>query len=146
MSIAVSAVLKPSRLLRLLITSYAACCLAAAFLLAGPQAARFHLPGVSAALCLLAAWRSVRGKHPTASRIDISGPGAIRLLVQHGMAGAPVLHTLAACTVWPALLVLVLRNAEQGGLTVVLVLRDSVAPAQFRQLAVAIRTIALRDE
>ena len=144
MSIAVSAVIAPSRLLRLLLFGFGACCAAAAVALAGPQAARFHYPWAGAALCVAGAVLAWRAAPATTRRIDISGPGAIRLLVQHSM-GAPVLALLPMCTVWPWLIVLLLREEGQG-VTALLILPDSVPPEQFRNIAVAIRTIAGRDQ
>lgn len=138
MSIAVCAVIRPSRLLRRIVSAYAAACAGAAAALA------CHAQLVGAALCALAACAAWRAAPPTTRRIDISGPGAIRLLVQHSV-GGPVLELLPMCTVWPWLIVLLLREAGQG-VTAVLILPDSVPPEQFRNLAVAIRTIAGRDQ
>lgn len=143
MSIAVSAVIAPSRLLRLLLFGFGACCVAAAVALAGPQAARFHYPWAGAALCVAGAVLAWRAAPATTRRIDISGPGEIRLLVQHSM--GPVMELLPFCTVWPWLMLLLLRAAGQG-VTVVCILPDSVPPEQFRNIALAIRTIAGRDQ
>lgn len=145
MSIAVSAVVAPSRRLRLVLRGYAACCTGAALMLAGPQAARFHGAWAAAALCQAAAVAAWRAAPATTRRIDISGPGEIRLLVQHGMDAAPALQLLAPCTVWPGLMLLRLQAPGQG-VTVLAILPDSVAPGQFRELAVAVRTIAGRDQ
>lgn len=146
MSIAVCALIRPSRLLRRIVAAYAAACGCAAIALAwgAAQAPAWPLPAACAALCALAALAAWGAAPATTRRIDISGPGAIRLLVQHSM-GAPVLELLPMCTVWPWLIVLLLREAGQG-VTALLILPDSVPPEQFRNIAVAIRTIAGRDE
>ncbi len=52
---------------------------------------------------------------------------------------------LPGSTVWPNLLLLLLRDAENAAVTVLPILPDSVAPEQFRKIAVAIRAIAGRD-
>jgi toxin CptA len=148
MSIAVSAVIQPSRLLRWLLFGFAACCAAAALALALVQAARFHFPYACAALCAAAAVFACLAAPATARRIDISGPGEIRLLVQHRMGGAPQTppwQLLPFCTVWPCLMLLLLHEAGQG-VAVVCILPDSVSAEQFRNLALAIRTIAGRDQ
>jgi toxin CptA len=149
MSIALSAVIQPSRRLRVLVLAYASCCLAAGLLLAGPQAPRFHGARAGAAACLLAALLAGGSGRATPRRIDISGPGEIRLLVQHSMGAgreAPVLHALSACTVWPALMLLVLHETGTGRRTVLAILPDSLSPGQFRKLAVALRLISARND
>jgi len=146
MSIAVCAVIRPSRLLRRIVSAYALACAGAALALAwrAAQAGTWHFPAACAALCALAAGAAWGAAPATTRRIDISGPGTIRLLVQHSM-GGPVLALLPMCTVWPWLIVLRLREAGQG-VTVLLILPDSVPPEQFRNIAVAVRTIAGRDQ
>lgn len=147
MSIAVSAVIRPSRLLRLIVFGYAVCCAGAAVALAR-QAPAFHYATAGTLLCAGAACACWRAAPATTRRIDISGPGTIGLLVQHSMGRAqalPVLELLPMCTVWPWLIVLLLRAPGQG-ITAVLILSDSVSPEQFRNIAVAIRTIAGRDQ
>jgi toxin CptA len=149
MSIAVSAVVGSSRRLRALVAAYGltnvAAALAVAFLLPG----RFALAPLStiffcaAASCLLHRC-SVLTK---TRRIDISGVGRLRLTVQQDMgvdaanavpapAGEAV-ELLAGSTRWPQLMLLRLQN-EEGAVTLLPILRDSVAPGVFRALAVAV--------
>jgi hypothetical protein len=151
MSIAVSAVIKPSRGLRVALAIYALAGAGAAMALAGVQAERFHFPYLIAALCMLGAvvaWRAARAVETTRG-IDISGLGEIRLTVQHSMgAAAPEYEPaqlLPGSTVWPSLLLLLLRDGDNGVVTVMPILPDSVSPEQFRKLGVSIRTIARRD-
>ena len=159
MSIAVSTVIKPSRLLRVALAAFAAASAGAAMALLSGQFGRFHAPTLLAAACLmgsLVAWRASAAL-TTTRRIDISGLGEIRLTVQHsigtipasipGMAlAAPELVRLAAgSTVWPGLLLLTLQGDTNSARTVLIILPDSVAPDQFRRLAVAINAIARRD-
>ena len=142
MSIAVSAVVKPSRLLR---ASLAAC--AAVHAAAGlALAAGMH--GVTAVACLLCAVLLLRQalRRPKVRRIDISGLGEIRLTVQQESKGEPPPMLLqAATTLWPQLLLLLLRPQGGGAQLALLVLPDSVAPGAFRALAVALRCVAERD-
>jgi toxin CptA len=149
MSLAVSAVVVSSRLLRGALAAYAlaSAAMAAALALGG---ARFQFSWWLAAACVLSAAvagrAAVRGL--TTHQIDISGLGEIRLTVPQSMgaAGPRVLMTLLpGSTLWPGLLLLRLRDGGSGAVTVLPVLPDSVAPAQFRMLGVALRAIARRD-
>lgn len=150
MSIAVSAVIVPSRLLRIVSLAYAACCGGAAIALAFVQGERFQFPVLIAFLCLLSALVTVQAAlgRQTMRRIDISGLGEIRLLVQHSMGSAQpnlAMRLLPGSTVWPSLLLLLLRDGERGAVTAVTILPDSVPAEQFRKIAVAVRAIARRD-
>lgn len=156
MSIAVTAVVRPSPCLRLLQAGFAVCGLAAA--LAAGQAG---LPPFLAISCvvasLIALWRLPRGA--TAHRFDISGIGQIRLAVYLLSADCspPVtplpVALLPGSTCWPWLLVLRLRPCEAPGVAgragpalppVLIVLPDSVPPGVFRPLAVACRACAAK--
>jgi toxin CptA len=99
-------------------------------------------PGVAAPLlCLLmGALGWLLGRPPGIARqLDISGVGLVRLAVyQHN--GVPQ-RVLAGSTFWPRLLVL--RLADAGGREQALaLLPDSVAPPQWRALAVACHAAA----
>lgn len=155
MSIAVSAVVKPSRRLRGALSVLATASAGAAVLLAG-DAASVHFPWVLAAACLLAALAAARAavRPGTARQIDISGVGEIRLTVQQSLGAtaprAPVqpvqlMRLMPGSTVWPNLLLLLLRDADSGALTVLTVLPDSLPHEQLRKIGVAIRAIAGRD-
>jgi hypothetical protein len=104
-------------------------------------------------------------KFGTAHRLDISGLGQLRLTVQQemrpaGAAGAPhvaassgptsegvAVTLLPGATVWPGCILLRLRTAA-GKTVVLVVLRDSMSPGDFRALSVAVRSLAqdARDE
>lgn len=152
MSIAVSAVVRPSPRLRLL---YGAMC-------GGVAASAACCPGwLWPAVCVLAAGAGVRGGWPLVAgmakrrQIDISGPGHIRLTVyqQTGMADDTASLALqAGSTLWPGLLLLRLGS---GGMWAaapparpqhLMILPDSVAPPAFRMLALACRALAARPE
>jgi hypothetical protein len=142
MSIAVSAIVKPSRLLRASLAACAAMHAGAALALA----AGMH--GALAGACLLCAVLLLRQalRRPKVRRIDISGLGEIRLTVQHESRGVPPpVQLQAASTLWPQLLLLLLRRQQGGALLVLVVLPDSVAPGAFRALALALRYVAERD-
>lgn len=143
MSIAVSAVIVPSRLLRCAQALFGAANLGAAATL-GRTA-----PALAAA-CLLAAAAlllALRAGAPKVRRIDISGLGQLRLTVQQGIgAGAArveLAELLRGSTVWPGLMLLRLRRAD-GRVGALALLPDSVESGQFRCLSVAIRNIAAR--
>lgn len=144
MSIAVSAVIVPSRLLRCVLLCHGLANLVVAVALAADLARPFQFPLSGAACCALAGgfilwslapFRNVRG-------IDISGLGQLRLTVQQdiGARSAP-LRLLPGSTVWPGLILLGLRG-EDGVVRRLTLLPDSVAVGQFRRLSVAIRDIA----
>lgn len=150
MSIAVSAVVHSSRLLRCALILFALACAAAAMAIAFGGPGRFHLAALLALACLLAAAVAGRAaaRPPTTRRIDISGLGELRLTVQQSMGEAApreLVQLLPGSTVWPTLLLLVLRDAGRGGITVLPILPDSVSREQFRKIAVSIRAIARRD-
>ncbi len=147
MSIAVSAVILPSRLLRASLAACAAVHLGASLALAaapGPPAAA-GLPALACALCALLLARRA-GQRPNVRRIDISGLGEIRLTVQQEASATGPLALCPGSTLWPRLLLLRLRPREGGGRALALaLLPDSVAPGAFRALAVAVRHVAERD-
>jgi toxin CptA len=151
MSIAVSAVIYPSRLLRAALALFGLASACAAVTLALWQPGRFHAPWLLAGACLAAALLSWRGamESGNARRIDISGPGEIRLSVQQSLGAAPsqsgVLQLLPGSTVWPSLMILLLRDRASGVATVAAILPDCVSSDQFRKIAVAISDIARRD-
>ncbi|MBC7683883.1 MAG: flagellar hook-length control protein [Bdellovibrionales bacterium] len=112
---------------------------------------RFHFPLLLAGACAAVAVVAGRAAMDveTTRGIDISGLGQIRLTVQHSMGtrqGArDLVRLLPGSTVWPHLLLLLLKDADSGALTMLTILPDSVAPEQFRKIAVSISTIARRD-
>jgi toxin CptA len=151
MSIAVSAVVKPSRRLRALVLAYGFANLAAAFAVGLLLPARFVL-GPLTAICFLAAGSVLLSSAVRATKmrqIDISGLGQVRLTVQQDMACNDVdgvaVALLAGSTIWPGLLLLRL-GSEGGAATAVPVLRDSVAPSVFRPLSVALGAIGGRGQ
>jgi toxin CptA len=79
-------------------------------------------------------------------RLDISGIGQMRLAVYlhtapHAAAAAVELQAGSTC--WRWLLLLRLRH-EDGAVTVLAVLPDSVAPGRFRPLVLACRACAAK--
>ena len=151
MSIAVSAVILPSRLLRCALACFAAANLGAAAALGSGLAGPFRLPLTGACACLLAAVALgaslARGRK--VRRIDISGLGQLRVTVQQEIGSndtrTDLAELLRGSTVWPALMVLRLRRAD-GVIGALALLPDSVEPGQFRRLSVAIRDIAARKK
>lgn len=149
MSIAVSAVVVPSRLLRRALLCCAAVNGSAAAALAWGAARPSWLPLAGAGACLLAAAAvlAALARIPKMRRIDISGLGQLRLTVQQGIGpddgrDGP-LRLLPGSTLWPGLMLLRLQD-EHGRVSALVLLPDSVEPGQFRRLAVAIRHVAAR--
>ena len=147
MSIAVSAVVKPSRRLRWILAAFGAALCAAAVAVGLLLPERFAggaivaLPPLFAALLLghscmfLPAAATVR-------RIDISGVGQLRVTVQQDMSGTGAAALLLpGATVWPRCMVLRLR-LEHGAVRTLVLLPDSVGRGQYRALAVAVRALA----
>ncbi len=158
MSIAVSAVVGPSRVLRALLAAYGLANLAAGLAVGCAMPGRFKLARLSAVFFCIAGAALLRCRRAVTKtrRLDISGVGQLRLTVQQdirtgsatagvaaagavredaGAEGVPVV-LLAGSTVWPRLMLLRLRH-EDGAVTLLPVLPDSVAPGVFRSLAVA---------
>lgn len=145
MSIAVSAVVRPSACLRLLLAGFAAGGVAAAVMLACAGGAAFYQAAAGAGASLLAAAVSGHSllKNRTAHRIDISPVGLIRVTVyqQEGAGGEAIL--MAGSTLWPGLLMLRLRGAR-GRVQVLAIWPCDVADGAFRELAVACRALSPR--
>ncbi|WP_377704257.1 protein YgfX [Pseudoduganella sp. UC29_71] len=148
MSIAVSAVVRPSFCLRVLLAGFAACALAVAV----------WLPPILAISCAAASATALRCalRRAKTHRLDISGIGQMRLAVylhaalrtagaavQAAEAAPATVELMAGSTCWPWLLLLRLRH-EGGAVTVLAVLPDSVAPGRFRPLALACRACAAK--
>lgn len=100
-----------------------------------------------AALCSLHGWAGATKAH----QIDVSGTGTLHLTVQQEVEADPVASTgtvvtlLPATLIWPSMLLLHLADAA-GNKHTVPVLRDSLAPAEYRSLRVAIGTLCRRHE
>jgi toxin CptA len=145
MSIAVSALVRPSRIQRFVFVScgLALCAAALAVGLAAPGQFRF---GSLVALALAGAGSAVLGAaavRPKTHRIDISGTGDLRVTVQQDVDGNAVL--LPGSVIWP--LLMVLRFAAPGtGPRVLCVWRDSVDAAAWRALAVALAVAGRRKD
>ena len=159
MSIAISAIIKPSRLL--FCAAYGMClCLIVLGVAIGTGlvgqftlAAKIVITCISVFCALFAIFHLLRQK--TVFRIDISGTGNIRLR-QYGGAysaaktgeagdgdGGEVARLVAGSTLWPGMMFLRLQS-ESGRVRTLQILPDSVSPQEFRTLSVAFRWIAAR--
>jgi toxin CptA len=148
MSIAVSALVRPSRIQRFV---WGGCGLAqcASALAVGLLAPEHFLCPPCVALALggagVAMLVAATG-HVKTHRIDISGTGDLRVTVQQGVGGTPPdgrTVLLPGSVVWPMLMLL--RHAAPGaGPRVVAVWRDSVDAAAWRALAVALAVVGRR--
>ncbi len=146
-SIALTAVIVPSRTLRAALLVFALCAAAACTAVLWSGAA-FHHPYGVAACCALACALALHAcvRPAKAHHIDISGLGQIRLTVQQSVdriTPAEVVQLLPTSTLWPRLLLLRLRDGS-GKVTALVVLPDSVAPGVLRTLSVACRAISRR--
>ena len=159
MSIAISADIKPSRLL--FCSAYGmSLCLIVVGVLVGLEfashfssAARIFIAGFSIICALFALFHLSRQK--TVFRIDISGTGIIRLRQHGGVYGAAkkaeagkgdgeeIVRLIAGSTLWPGMMFLQLQS-ESGLVRILRILPDSVSPQEFRALSVAFRWIAAR--
>lgn len=151
MSIAVAAVVRPSRLFALLLLAMGSVQFGAAVLLALQGGTMLHhalafacaLAGAALSLFPLA-----RRKH---LRIDVSGIGQIRLVdtrpdavagsIDASISDGEVVQLLRGSTFWASLLMLRLQ-AQSGHVTHLLIFPDSVDSAAFHALSVACRWVA----
>jgi hypothetical protein len=147
MSIAVSAIVRPSRVHRILLGACALvhCCMAVAFASGAPSPSLGGpflglLPALAAAFLVGSLVRP-----PKTHQIDISGIGDLRVTVQQDVAasGLTGVALLPGTGVWP--LLMVLRYGQPGGVARVLVVaRDAVDGADWRALAVALGALGHR--
>lgn len=154
MSIAVSATVRPSRMLALLALAMGCMLLGAALLLYGQADTIIHR--ALSAVCALAG--STLGLFPLlrrkAVRIDVTGIGQIRLVdtsrdAQVAPTNSPVdrvevVQLLRDSTFWSSLMVLRLQSGS-GRVTVLTILPDSMERSAFHALSVACRWIAARQ-
>jgi len=149
MSIAVSALVQPSKTLFRLCA--AVCCgcavLGLAFMFGAVAAITKAMALVVALLCLICAALGMRSlwRARQAWQLDISGTGQIRLRRDSSGVDSPgdgmLVRLLADSTMWPNFLLLRLRD-EHGRVHRVAILPDSLAPDAFRAVSVACRWIA----
>ena len=159
MSIAVSVVVYPSRILRILLFSVASLVAGVGIaVLIGWLGELDLLPRALAGvpIVFMAFFGFYHGvRHRKTLHIDISGAGQIRVAEEfssspcerevdpHLRSNGTVVEMLDDSTLWPGLLVLRLR-AGNGRVTVVPILLDCVSKEAFRALSVACRWIAAR--
>lgn len=132
MSIAIAAVVRPSRILRLAQAAMCALVLAAGVTLKSPL--------LLACACAGLGWQA-REVKPW--RVDISAVGQVRLTVyqRSGPAPARPVRLLPGALLWPGLMLLGLED-EDGRRYRLLLLPDSVAAPAWRALALALRALA----
>ena len=162
MSIAVSAIVQPSRILFALTAAIAvmSVCtgIAIGFGVVGvdlPAYARLPLAATVIFLSFFGFYHGICKRKPI--HIDISGTGQIRITKltsnspcmdanrPHVRQMGELVSLVDDSTIWPSMLLLRLRAAS-GGVTNTLVLPDSVSKAEFRALSVACRWAAERKD
>ncbi len=156
MSIALSATIRPSRLLAGLQFAMSAVLLSTSSWLlqsADPLGFSFSLQHVLAIICAIASFALIVQplRRRTGLRIDVTGLGQIRLLetLPDAEAGSTpwsdavgeVVQLRQGSTLWPSLMVLRLQ-AVSGRLTTLILLPDSVSDDAFHALSVACRWVA----
>jgi hypothetical protein len=156
MSIALSATIRPSRLLAGLHFAMSAVLLSTSFWLlqsADPLGFSFSLQHVLAIICAIASFALIVQplRRRTGLRIDVTGLGQIRLLetLPDAEAGSTpwsdavgeVVQLRQGSTLWPSLMVLRLQ-AVSGRLTTLILFPDSVSDDAFHALSVACRWVA----
>jgi toxin CptA len=157
MSIAVSAVVRPSRLLLAAVGGMGVALAYAAGMIGSARIGNLsiYLQLLIAGSCVLAAffgfYWTVRTRKTF--RIDISDIGQIRLEEYIGSgrfssfadaAKGNVVYLMPDSTIWPCLLLLRLRD-EDNRITVLRILRDCVEDDAFRALSIACRWIAAQN-
>lgn len=148
--------------MRAALFAFALAKLTAAAALAGGLVPGVRAPLLVGACCLAAgaACLCLLRRNTTTHQIDVSGLGQIRLTVQQnigarqappaaaygneggdegGAAGSTV-RIMPGTSLWPSALLLLLGD-EAGRVTALVVFPSSLAPGQFRALAVAIRAV-----
>ena len=147
MSIAVSAIVRPSRIHRIVLGGAGLALFAAALAVGLTASARFHASLLQAAILAGAGAVLMHAGLASAKthRIDISGTGEMVLTVQQGLRmhvavaadDAVEVALLPGSVAWPPLMLL--RLEGPGARNHVLpVWRDSVEPGAWRALAVAV--------
>ena len=160
MSIAVSAVVKPSRLLLLLGGGMSLLVFSIGALIAANLLGELDLllrVSLGAMCMMLASWAGLSSiQSRKTHHVDISGHGQIRLTQYVGSAAqsvpailgdvgvVSVVSLAADSTLWPGLMVLRLQTDDQR-IIVLPVLPDSVEAGGFRPLALACRWIAAHN-
>jgi toxin CptA len=160
MSIAVSAVVRSSMLLRRMTLAMALMSMGVGLAMLSGLLGAIQEPvrWMVAAPCIVggicAMWKISR-KNP-AVRIDISGIGQIRIEAEARQNGAlprtpnifdasqTVMRLLPSSTLWSHLMILRLQ-AEQGLVHTILILPDTTSPTSFRALSVACHWIAAQN-
>lgn len=161
MSIAVSAVVHPSRILIALNGAMALIAVCVALSIGAGQVGDLSIPLralLSVLVFFLASFGFYHGMRCRKTiQLDISGAGQIRLLKAevkpsctatnwpHVGEIGEVVRLMDNSTIWPHMLLLCLRS-EAGRTTVVPVFPDSVDREAFRALSVACRWISVQNE
>ena len=151
MSIAISVVLQPSKILRFCVISFAFLLLFIGIYIANLKTLSLLNQSVLIALCCFAAWRSFLFNQKIAKtswRIHIDGHGQLRC---HSTAQAEdvfgdVVKLVAGTTLWTQALFLRLHNQEKNVNINLVILSDALSKDEFRRLSVACKWIVAHAE
>jgi hypothetical protein len=152
MSIAISVVLRPSKILRFCTISFAVLLLSIGIYIGNLKTLSLPNQSVLIALCCFAAWHSFFYNQKIAKtswRIHIDGQGQLRCQPNTQAADAtdsPLLNLMPGTTLWTHALFLRLHNQEQNIRMNLVVLSDALSKDEFRRLAVACKWIVAHAE
>ncbi len=150
MSIALSTLIKPSKLLQLMVGAIGVLTTCFAILIGMDSIGYFSLLSrmvvVGASVVTLGGCLFYFFQHARTYRIDISNTGQIRLTIypifnSDNENGSEIVSMMDGSTLWSGLLLLCLCS-DTGHKCILCVLPDSVPPGSFRMLLVACRWIA----
>lgn len=161
MSIAVSTVVYPSRILLAMtgamvaVAGFVAIAIAAGLVSELPLSIRLAIASLVLFLSFFGFYHGMRNRKPI--HIDISGTGQIRLLKLTGATPCAdkkrphvgtigeLVRLLGNSTIWPHMLLLRFQS-DQGEIMIVPVFPDSLSRDGFRALSVACRWMAVRKD
>lgn len=161
MTIAVSAIVQPSRLLIVMVGVISILASVIAILVATGHvghlqfAPRLALGSAAFFLSLFGFYHGIRDRKPI--QLDISGTGLIRLTEMddrgacmnpnwpHVSYSGELVRLMRTSTIWPNLLILRLQS-DDGKITILPILPGCVASDSFRAISVACRWIAAQNQ
>ena len=145
MSIAISVILRPSKILRFCVISFVFLLLFIGVFIASLKTLSLFNQSALIALCGFAAWRSFSYNQKIAKtswRINIDGQGQLRC--QSNMESDDVFALMAGTTLWTQALFLRLHNQEKNVKVNIVILSDALGKDEFRRLSVACKWIVAR--
>lgn len=147
MSIAISVVLHPSKILRFCTLTFALFLLFLGIYIGTLKSLPIANQSILIALCCFAAWRSFLYSQKIAQtswRIHIDGQGQLRC--QQADSDSDPFNLVAGTTLWTHALFLRLHHREKNMKINLVVLSDALSKDEFRRLSVACKWIIAHTE